>query len=154
MSKFHSSVSRREFMKGLGLTGFGIGVNAATSGFHDIDEFVANKAVGMKYPWYVKRVDQPTTEVDWQTIKRFDATGGWKEEYFFVNPTVQVPLLMQQIKQDIANKVPGRTLRDHALFVGSAWGAFGWPAQAAGSFIPNPQRPGKYELAVGAKEYG
>jgi len=39
MSKFHSIVSRRQFMKGLGLTGAGIGAAALTAPmFHDLDE--------------------------------------------------------------------------------------------------------------------
>jgi histidinol-phosphate/aromatic aminotransferase/cobyric acid decarboxylase-like protein len=39
MGKFHSTVSRRTFMKGLGLAGAGIGAAAAAAPvFHDLDE--------------------------------------------------------------------------------------------------------------------
>ncbi len=44
MSKFHSTVSRRNFMKGLGLAGAGLGAAAAaTPVFHDIDEITSSK---------------------------------------------------------------------------------------------------------------
>ena len=43
MSKFHSTVTRRDFMKGLGLAGAGIGAAAAASPvFHDLDEVAAS----------------------------------------------------------------------------------------------------------------
>ena len=43
MSKFHSIVSRRDFMKGLGLAGVGLGTAAAASPvFHDLDEVTAS----------------------------------------------------------------------------------------------------------------
>ncbi len=38
MSKFHHTVTRRDFMKGLGLAGAGLGAAAATAPvFHDLD---------------------------------------------------------------------------------------------------------------------
>ncbi len=75
MSKFHSMVSRRDFMKALGITGAGIGATALVAPvFHDLDELASNNAASYQKPWYAKEVDQPTMEVDWKLVKRFDAT--------------------------------------------------------------------------------
>ena len=75
MSKFHSIVSRRDFMKGLGLAGAGLGVAAAASPvFHDLDELTASPTGEWKRSWWVKEreYDDPTAEVDWSMLKRLD----------------------------------------------------------------------------------
>ncbi len=44
MSKFHSTVSRRSFMKGLGLAGAGLGAaSAAAPVFQDLDALAGSK---------------------------------------------------------------------------------------------------------------
>jgi reductive dehalogenase len=76
MSKYHSSVSRRTFMKALGMTGAGLGVAAATAPvFHDLDEMMAApSAVQPAHPWWIKERElmNPTTEVDWDLMIRAD----------------------------------------------------------------------------------
>ncbi|APV43865.1 reductive dehalogenase [Dehalogenimonas formicexedens] len=68
MSQFHSTVSRRDFMKGLGIAGIGVGAAAAISPkFHDIDELMSTSAKH-NLPWYVKEVDNPTVEIDWTIL--------------------------------------------------------------------------------------
>ncbi|MEE8582833.1 MAG: twin-arginine translocation signal domain-containing protein, partial [Dehalococcoidales bacterium] len=65
MNKLHSTVSRRDFMKVLGLAGAGLGAAAATAPvFHDLDEVIASPQANWKRPWYVREVDQPTLELD------------------------------------------------------------------------------------------
>nr|UZH91525.1 reductive dehalogenase [uncultured bacterium] len=77
MSAFHSTISRRDFMKGLGLAGAGFGATAAASPlFHDLDELTASVSDGVaeKWPWYIKEREylDPTTEIDWDLAKRFN----------------------------------------------------------------------------------
>jgi len=75
MSKFHSMVSRRDFMKGLGLAGAGLGAAAAAAPvFHDLDELISSPQANQKRPWYVKERElmNPTTEIDWNIMKRWD----------------------------------------------------------------------------------
>lgn len=58
MHSFHSTVSRRDFMKTLGLASAGIGATAAISPvFHDMDEVIASPTAGWKRAWFVKEVD-------------------------------------------------------------------------------------------------
>ncbi|MEL7563209.1 reductive dehalogenase [Dehalogenimonas sp. 4OHTPN] len=76
MNKFHTTVSRRDFMKGLGLAGAGLGGAAALApAFRDMDELTASSAQ-FKHPWYVKErdYDNPTVEIDWNVFQRWDRT--------------------------------------------------------------------------------
>ena len=66
MSKFHSTVSRRDFMKGLGLAGAGLGAAVATTPvFHDLDELISSANDRLNNPWWVKDVAKPPMEIDW-----------------------------------------------------------------------------------------
>jgi reductive dehalogenase len=60
-------------MKGLGLTGVGLGTLAATTPvFHDLDEVISSPYSNLSRPWWVKEVDEPTVEIDWSIMKRYD----------------------------------------------------------------------------------
>ncbi|AHB14174.1 reductive dehalogenase [Dehalococcoides mccartyi] len=75
MIKKHSTVSRRDFMKGLGLAGAGIGAAAAvTPVFHDLDELLASPQAKLNRPWYVKSREfgDIGMELDWNLLKRRD----------------------------------------------------------------------------------
>ena len=75
MSKFHSTVTRRDFMKGLGLAGAGLGATAATAPvFHDLDEVTGSRTAGWDRPWYVKDLDfeKATVDIDWDVLKPAD----------------------------------------------------------------------------------
>jgi len=76
MSKYHTPVSRRTFMKALGFTGAGLGAAAATAPvFHDLDELAsASTATQPAHPWWIKERElmNPTTEVDWDIMVRAD----------------------------------------------------------------------------------
>jgi reductive dehalogenase len=79
MSNFHSTVSRRNFMKGLGLAGAGLGAAAATAPvFNDLDEVASSPMANFSHPWYVKERDfkNPTTETDWGLLKAW-STGDY-----------------------------------------------------------------------------
>ena len=74
MSKFHSTVTRRDFMKALGFGAAGLGAAVATAPvFHDLDELTAS-GVQQKHPWWVTKRDlfDPTDEVDWDVLTRYD----------------------------------------------------------------------------------
>jgi epoxyqueuosine reductase len=73
VSNFHTTLSRRDFMKGVGLIGAGLGAAAATVPvFHDMDELVANSSDVQQHPWFVKTREfkNPTTEINWSNLKR------------------------------------------------------------------------------------
>lgn len=134
MNKFHSTVSRRTFMKGLGLAGAGIGAAAAAAPvFHDLDDVSSSSLSVQNYPWYVKSVDKPTVEIDWGLMKPYDAremTFNAKGKALFAEAVGGQSVLDQwgaeqgeRRKQYRANGTPGYTVRDMALGAGrSAWG--------------------------------
>jgi epoxyqueuosine reductase len=76
MPGFHSTVSRRDFMKGLGAASAGLGTAAVLGGaaFHDLDELAGNNAAVAKRPWWVKKleIDHPSCDIDFDLMKRFD----------------------------------------------------------------------------------
>ncbi|XUX00180.1 MAG: reductive dehalogenase [Dehalogenimonas sp.] len=76
MSQFHSTVSRRDFMKALGLTAAGAAA-LTTPVYHDLDEAVSSTKAEWKRPWWVKsrEHENPTVELDWSMMYRSD--GKW-----------------------------------------------------------------------------
>ncbi|AII60161.1 MAG: reductive dehalogenase [Dehalococcoides mccartyi] len=99
MQNFHSTVSRREFMKGLGLTASLGAVSAATPVFHDLDEVIASPSSNWKRPWFVKERDfeNPTVDVDWSRMQRRNKTfkdpysNGSVYDFLSSNPTCTHP---------------------------------------------------------------
>lgn len=70
MSKFHSTVSRRDFMKLMGFAGAGVGGAALVAPqFHDLDEMI--QAGSYERPWWIKEVETTPNEVDWSQYKRY-----------------------------------------------------------------------------------
>jgi len=120
MSKFHSTVSRRDFMKALGFGVAGVGAAAATTPvFHDLDEMMSEgERAGIKYPWWIKERDpyDLTVEVDWQNKVRHDKRG---DSAATGTPEREHELLESQIRhavEGIKNNRPGDSLKDHAMF--------------------------------------
>ncbi|WP_303678090.1 twin-arginine translocation signal domain-containing protein, partial [Dehalococcoides mccartyi] len=73
MKEFHSTLSRRDFMKSLGVVGAGLGtMSAAAPVFHDLDEVTSSTLGINKNPWWVKERDfkNPTVPIDWSKVTR------------------------------------------------------------------------------------
>ncbi|PVV84090.1 reductive dehalogenase [Dehalogenimonas alkenigignens] len=70
MNKYHSTMSRRDFMKALGVAG---GAMAAAPAFADLDEMAAKDGLYTKRPWWIKTREhlEMTTEVDWDEMQRY-----------------------------------------------------------------------------------
>jgi reductive dehalogenase len=121
MVKHHSTISRRDFLKILGLGGVGLGTAAISAPvFHDLDELIASPQSENKRPWYVKEVDKPTIEINWDIMKRFDysevmwangltkAFGPKKVEFIF-------NMRAANAAKWINDEIPGHTIRDYAI---------------------------------------
>ena len=73
--KRRSTMSRRAFMKVLGLGGAAAGAaTLAAPVFHDLDEVMASPIAERKLPFWAKEVDKPTVEIDWKRMQRFDGS--------------------------------------------------------------------------------
>ena len=125
MSSFHSTVSRRDFMKMLGLTGAGLGAAAAAVPvFHDLDELMAAPQGQLERPWYVSEVNQSTTEIDWAVMNRYNANNHmsgmhrneYMETYMSSGEQSQRSALTQEMEAQwrVASR-PGYDVRSMAL---------------------------------------
>ena len=73
MSKFHSILNRRQFMKALGfLAGDVSAASLLAPNFHDLDELASSSVSIGKRPWWVKEVDNPTIDVDYSVMQRYE----------------------------------------------------------------------------------
>nr|UZH91621.1 reductive dehalogenase [uncultured bacterium] len=124
MSNFHNTVSRRNFMKMLGLTGAGLGAaSAAAPVFHDLDEVNSSAWGNWKRPWYVKERDfgDPTVEVNWDEIQRYNMMDNlWMSHSLarYLGPARAGKCFATSAKakvDGVINNTPGQTLRDLAL---------------------------------------
>ena len=157
MSKFHTTVSRRNFMKGLGLAGAGIGAAAATAPvFRDIDEVGTSSKAIHKEPWYVKELEfeRPSNDVDWSAMAVWDS--GPDPKYRF--PTVGYTprnahdeegyqywvdgraRFTDTAKSGLVAGTAGYTLRDHAYRSGA--GGFGPDTETLGPDVTTPEDRG------------
>ncbi len=131
MSQHHTTVTRRDFMKALGLIGGGIGYTTATSAdlFQDLDEVMSSATASFKRPWWVKdrNFGDPTCEVDWGQIKRMDNRLCMHGETTWLNLVGKEGFQQwlsganSNIREGIKTNKPGHTLKDVALL--SAVGA-------------------------------
>lgn len=121
MEGYHSTVSRRDFMKGLGIASAGLGAASMVSPIlHDIDELSAAPSLKLAtHPWWVSERDyeNPTTEIDWNVWKAYNAKTNPMapdSDTRLANNTACAERDLQGIK----NKTPGFSLRDIALTSG------------------------------------
>ncbi len=85
MTGFHSTVSRRNFMKIISASAVGVGAAAAVAPvFHDVDELLSAPAGVQKRPWFVKEreLENPTLEIDWTILKRADCRLNGQSEHW------------------------------------------------------------------------
>lgn len=126
MTKFHSTVSRRDFMKGLGFATAGVGGAALIApGFKDLDDVISQGNISR--PWWARTVDNPTSEVDWTQMKKFsegNTMRGKGSEYMatYIDADEQKRRGAEKSETETAwkaEKKPGYTTRDYA-FAGNA----------------------------------
>nr|AID65803.1 putative reductive dehalogenase [uncultured bacterium] len=121
MSRYHSTISRREFMKVLGLGGAGLATAAAIPPvFHDLDEMAASPAALMTRPSWVREVAKPTIEIDWPRMQRsnyFEVmwAGGFTKAWGKDSADLIIKGSSSNQALWRANNKPGYTLPDTAL---------------------------------------
>jgi len=106
-------------MKTLGLAGVGAAALTAPV-FHDLDEMTASgDMANPKKPWWIKERDleNPTVEIDWTLVKRFDSTKSTQSNNALYDPNWAQALIDQKAakKKWITENQPGYTLKDFAF---------------------------------------
>lgn len=117
---YHSTVGNREYMSNLGKAS---GVDGLERKYKDLDDMIASDP-GRRLPFWVKEVDEPTVEIDWDALQNFpsilqtcfnpEVYG--EEEYF--------QLCEDQKKYNVEwmkNRAPGHSIQDNAIANASNW---------------------------------
>ena len=114
-------------MKMLGLGRGDSELTAAGSTFHDLDEVMASPTAEWKRPWWVRSVDQPTVEIDWEGMQRFDGRKMQQVSYANYVGNDKIAQLKEErrnkTKQWILENRQGYTLRDRALDLAGRMGS-------------------------------
>jgi reductive dehalogenase len=133
--KFHSTVSRRDFMKSIGLVGTGAAALGAVSPvFHDMDDVLASTNADPKYrPWYIKELeyDTLTIDIDWQLSHRADrtkpfdaATNSSSTHPSVIATRATFPARNWEYCKEQYPEWQGNTVRDQAIYSGGRSLAF------------------------------
>ena len=143
MSKFHTTVSRRNFMKGFGLGAAGLGAAAAAAPvFHDLDELGTSDKAIYKEPWFVKELEheQPSTEIDWTILKAWKSGSDSNDLPYARGYGSSDPTILEGSRYNLETKIPryqaigpdnllanvkGYQLKDFALNTGASYLMFG-----------------------------
>ena len=122
-----SSLNRREFLKDLGLLGAGATSLQLLGPVEALGESWSDKAGIAPRPFWVRTVDKPTCEVDWEAIYRFDERNtvrrGWSK-YLDREQFDRLNAQRDTIAYDLSKE--GRTgysVRDIALYKSAGIGA-------------------------------
>ena len=109
------NLTRREFMKELGK----LGAAASLAPLVVNSEQHSDKATTMKRPSFIAEVDQPTTEVDWDQLQRYDETNTARRGFVkYVGEDALTKLGDKQktnLDKFLKENKPGYTLKDRAL---------------------------------------
>lgn len=132
-----SKLTRRDFLRLVGLGAGAVAVGASVKPVAAAPALAVNPNFAVKHftdaagrsqrPWWVRTVDQPTIEIDWAKMKRYNE--GYKEELgtgtvrgkgfaAYVGQEKSDELGKKSaavLKDGILNNVPGYTLKDQAL---------------------------------------
>lgn len=122
MDDENNAVSRRNFLKGLGMTGLTMGV-AGTVGLTAAGESLgATMSGGMhRRPWWVRQIDEPTLGINWDVIQRVNAAtdtllGEGLGRFASQEENARLQAVREaNERRRMINAEPGFTLKDNAL---------------------------------------
>ena len=125
---YHSTASRRDFMKFMAMGAFATVGGAMMKGpFLDLDEMMSSPAAERKLPFWVKEVDEPTVKIDWENMEVFPHLGmslfnpmAWGDDGKEWSE-IQARNI-ESTTQMVKDNVPGYSLKDHALGDAQCWG--------------------------------
>jgi reductive dehalogenase len=120
MTRPQKKITRREFFR---LTG----IAATTASVGSL--FSENQTREKSHPWWVRIVDEPTTEINWERIQRFDPRKTVFGQGLIDNVGEEEVKRLSKIdaeneKQRLLKKVPGYTLKDQALRSALGFGTY------------------------------
>jgi reductive dehalogenase len=133
------NLTRREFMRELGMFGAAASLAPMVGSVEQMSDKPANFT--MKRPGFVKEVDEPTIEVDWSQVKRYNERHTTRRGFSLYVAQEKIDEYSEindaNLDKWVKEGKPGYTLKDRALQRGVRGGA------ASRSFLPpeNVQTP-------------
>ena len=123
--KFYAPItSRRDFLKLVGVGAATLGAPKFAKSFKDEAEMLSSPLAERKLPFWIREVDEPTIEIDWDVIQRADMRKNLfvsAPKYLDMNEFKNQMMAGAQRRMEGAiNNTPGLTVRDQAL------GAVSW----------------------------
>jgi epoxyqueuosine reductase len=120
VDKAKKQFSRRDFLRIAGLSASTIAAGNIPSVENSNVISLKKTKGGRSRPWWVRTVDEPTTKINWENVKRFDARqtvrGNGMAKYIGQAESDRLNEIAAQIeRQRILDDVPGYTLKDQAL---------------------------------------
>jgi len=116
------NLTRREFIKDLGK----LGAAAALAPSLKFEEQYSDKPTTLKRPGFIKELEKPTTEIDWNQVKRYNETNTNRAGFVKYVGKDRLDKLTELRNSNVAKWLkegkPGYTLRDHALNNGAGVG--------------------------------
>lgn len=112
-------ISRRSFLRAAG-AGAALSAGGLTITPGSAQSRVLAPAGRPRRPWWVRTVDEPTVEIDWDRVQRFDARNAiiWGiAKYVGAEEVARLDRVKaENERQRILDDVPGYTLKDQALY--------------------------------------
>jgi epoxyqueuosine reductase len=135
VEKGRKLITRREFIRIAGITATSLAANtlpaaSPTKNTAPPSQQLLSSTGKAPRPWWVKSVEKPTVEIDWDQLQRFDSRKTMRSSGFaaFIGQDEYDHLLRvaeESEKQRIINHTPGYTLKDQALNAAQGLGARG-----------------------------
>ncbi len=144
------NLTRREFLKDVGLLGAAIGAGSSLAPMEAFGENWSDKAGLVERPFWVKETDWPTMEIDWKVMQRYNEQNTCRSGFAKYVSKDELKRLGDLQTANMAKFVkagkPGYTLRDMALY-DSINKRIGGPGAVKTSFlgpkdVPTPQERG------------
>ncbi len=121
MTQYHSTTGKSVLRKLLAKIGLGR--------VRDWDEIAASPQAEWKRPWWVRTVEKPTVDIDWDVVERFDETKIQQVSFSkYVGAEENKRLRkhkMERTRQWVQENRPNYTLRDRAFDIAVRQGAVG-----------------------------
>ncbi|MBI5712626.1 MAG: twin-arginine translocation signal domain-containing protein [Chloroflexi bacterium] len=119
MSETRKRISRREFLQLAGVGGVTMATGAAQPALQANTRHALDAAGRASHPWWVRTVDKPTVEFNWEQIKRFDSRSTVRSGFAKYVGEERVEYLSkvaaENEKRRLRENVSGYTLKDLAL---------------------------------------
>lgn len=123
MTRQRRQITRRDFLRIAGITGVSAGAaGLPSSPLKPATPLTANEdpAGRSLRPWWVQTVDEPTVEINWDQMTRFDARNAMRGQGLLKHIGEEeldrlTKIAAAKEKQRILDNVPGYTLKDQAL---------------------------------------